>query len=101
MTASLRNFLTCTVFRSALKHPQFQDILQEATGWDLVIASPFLNEAGVMLANHFKSPMILYLPANAGSFLSLSLGHPDRSSIFSSSIFFKYSSLKDLWFYVL
>ena len=71
-----------------MKHPQFQEILQEATGWDLVIASPFLNEAGVMLANHFKAPMILYLPANAGSFLSLSLGHPDRSSIFSSSIFF-------------
>jgi len=64
--------------RSALKHPQFQQILQEASnGWDLVIASPFLNEAGVMLANHFKAPMILYLPANAGSFLSLSLGHPD------------------------
>lgn len=63
-----------------MKHPQFQQILQEASnGWDLVIASPFLNEAGVMLANHFKAPMILYLPANAGSFLSLSLGHPDRS----------------------
>jgi hypothetical protein len=64
--------------RSALGHPRFQAILHDVnTNWDLVIASPFINEAGVMLADHFQAPMILYLPANAGEFLSLSLGHPD------------------------
>ena len=82
-----------------MKHPQFQQILQEASnGWDLVIASPFLNEAGVMLANHFKAPMILYLPANAGSFLSLSLGHPDRS--FSNNYFHLHVFLNLIIFFV-
>ena len=64
--------------RNALSHPRLQAIIHDPNcTWDLVIASPFLNEAGVMLADYLRAPMILYLPANAGSFLSLSLGHPD------------------------
>ena len=67
-----------TTQKNALSHPRFQEFLHNPNcTWDLVIASPFINEAGVMLADHFKAPMILYLPANAGEFLSLSLGHPD------------------------
>jgi len=64
--------------KNALSHPEFQEFLRNPNcSWDLVIASPFINEVGVMLADHFGAPMILYLPANAGEFLSLSLGHPD------------------------
>ena len=64
--------------KNALSHPAFQEFLRNPNcTWDLVIASPFINEVGVMLADHFGAPMILYLPANAGEFLSLSLGHPD------------------------
>ena len=67
-----------TTQKNALSHPRFQEFLHNPNcTWDLVIASPFINEAGVMLADHFRAPMILYLPANAGEFLSLSLGHPD------------------------
>jgi hypothetical protein len=29
-------------------------------------------------AHHFRAPLVFFLPANAGQFLSLSLGHPDN-----------------------
>lgn len=44
------------------------------------VGSPvYLREPKVCIAaHHFGVPLVFFLPANAGQFLSLSLGHPDN-----------------------
>jgi hypothetical protein len=51
-------------------------------------------------AHHFRAPLVFFLPANAGQFLSLSLGHPDNPGRKQAKIMEKNWETEVPWYFV-
>ncbi|CAB3362220.1 Hypothetical predicted protein [Cloeon dipterum] len=94
--------------------PQFQSVLEDKKGFDLVIAEVFMNEAFYGLANHFKAPLVLVCPFGGFHFHNYAFANPiplsfypnpsleysDRMSIIERLTNFLYTKSFDLGYYL-